>query len=278
MGVVVGVGSALGFLVLFPAPGAWLLLGIVAAVTVIIYVIGAKLVSAATSPCECPEGDFVRHLLVGLNAGLNGVLGAKVYGALLGTGMGVVVGAALGLFVLLSIFESITGSDVYQGFLGWANWLLPTSWLITGLGFLFWVISALGHIFGYLIGRSGYFRIQGMRANLQTGTFFTRGGLIANLNPIDTAFNMGNFAFVDAKPHLPPEESPKWHIDHEAGHTLNLAAFGSVFHLVGAIDENVTGGRENAFSERLAESNDPATCLQHIIIPMWTHVRSARQP
>ena len=61
---------------------------------------------------------------------------------------------------------------------------------------------------------------------------------------------------------------PTWHLEHEAGHTLNLAAFGSIFHFIGPIDENVTGGDANAYSKRLAESNDPAT-TQPNIIPMW---------
>ena len=34
----------------------------------------------------------------------------------------------------------------------------------------------------------------------KTGTIFMKGGwLIATSTPIDTAFNMGNFAFVDTK-------------------------------------------------------------------------------
>ena len=70
---------------------------------------------------------------------------------------------------------------------------------------------------------------------------------------------MGNFCFVDrAHPHM--------EIEHEAGHTLNLAAFGSIFPLVGAIDENVIRNGANAFSERLADSNDPHASST---LPMW---------
>ena len=71
---------------------------------------------------------------------------------------------------------------------------------------------------------------------------------------------MGNFSFVDYK-------SSGWHMEHEAGHTLNLAAFGSVFHLIGALDENATTRGANAFSERLAESN--STGVRGSNIPMW---------
>ncbi|MPZ68917.1 MAG: hypothetical protein GEU71_05250 [Actinobacteria bacterium] len=279
IGAVVGIGSGIALIVLLPGIGGWIILGVLLVATVVGYVVANKYVSSAASPCECPEGDFTRYLLVGLNAGLNGVLAGKIYALIFGTAAGVVLATALAALSMLAIFGSISTNDIYQAFLGWANWLLPTSWLIVLLGFLFWIVSGLGHLFGYVIGRSNYFRIQMMRADWKTGTFFTRGGLIANLNPIDTAFNMGTFAFVDAKPHLPPEESPEWHLEHEAGHTLNLGAFGSIFHLIGAIDENVTGGGHEAFSERLAESNDPATTLADIIIPMWAPgPSSTRQP
>ncbi len=81
-------------------------------------------------------------------------------------------------------------------------------------------------------------------------------GVIGWLNWI---MPMGNFSFVDYK-------SDEWHKDHEAGHTLNLAAFGFLFHLIGALDENVLR-RGNAYSERLAESN--STGMSGNNIPMW---------
>ena len=87
-----------------------------------------------------------------------------------------------------------------------------------------------------------------------------RGGLIANLNPIDTAFNMGNFSFVDYR-------SSSWHKQHEAGHTLNVAAFGSLFHVKGALDENAIRRGTHALSERLAESNSSGVHGSNI--PRW---------
>jgi len=96
-------------------------------------------------------------------------------------------------------------------------------------------------------------------AQIETGTFFMKGGLAANLNYLHTAFNMGNFSFVDYT-------SGYWHKEHEAGHTLNLAAFGFIFHLIGAIDENIFR-RADAYSERLAESNASGDSGSNI--PMW---------
>ena len=104
-----------------------------------------------------------------------------------------------------------------------------------------------------------YLKLQDIKVDWATGTFFIKGGLISNLNVWDTAFNMGNFSFVDMN-------SNAWHIEHEAGHTLNLAAFGCFFHLIGAFDELVIRGG-NAYSERLAESNSSGTGGNNIA--MW---------
>jgi hypothetical protein len=73
---------------------------------------------------------------------------------------------------------------------------------------------------------------------------------------------MGNFSFVHY-------QATSTHMEHEVGHTLNLGAFGSLFHLVGAIDENlpVIGSGHKAFSELLAESNDLSG---HARLLMWS--------
>src|SRR6476661_5474911 len=120
---------------------------------------------------------------------------------------------------------------------------MPMSWLVLGLGLIFFVLSVLGHLVLALLFKVQFFSIKGVDVDWKTGTFFTLGGWISNLSPIDTAFNMSLFSYVDAA-------SRSWHMEHEAGHTLNLAAFGSIFHFIGAINENVTGGGANAFSER----------------------------
>lgn len=234
---------------------SWVALGVVAGVVVVSYIGGAV---AASFPATHGFAELVRGWLVGINASLNGFLAFVLLDATAGEVPGIVVGAALGLVNLIAVFRPISQSEVYQGFIGWLNWTMPMSWLVVVLGLLFFLVSLLGHAF--TAGRVPYLRIQGLAADWKTGTFFMRGGLIANLNPIDTAFNMGNFSFVDYR-------SSGWHMEHEAGHTLNLAAFGSLFHLVGAVDENATGRGANAFAERLAESNSSGASGTNI--PMW---------
>lgn len=250
-GTLAGVAGVVGLY--FGLGIGWISLAIIVGVTLLSY-IGAHF-TAATG-----FGEFMRGWLIGLNAGLNGFLGAVVYYHLLGPA-GVAVGVILGALNFVTVFPVVSRNEVFQGFLGWLCLLQPMSYLVAGLGFLFYLVNLILHLVS-LATKTRYLRIIGMRIDWKTGTFFQRGGLISNMNPIDTAFNMGTFSFVD-------KNSSAWHIEHEAGHTLNLATFGSLFHLVGAINENVTGSGANAFAERLAESNNPST-TQGNIIAMWT--------
>jgi hypothetical protein len=75
---------------------------------------------------------------------------------------------------------------------------------------------------------------------------------------------MGNFSFLTRE-----AKEIDYLTEHEAGHTLNLAALGFVTHLIGALDENVFGGGSDAYTELLAESNVPAAKRQGPIFPMW---------
>jgi len=264
-GALVG-AAVLGVLgYLLPSLGfLWILLVVVGGVTIIGYLFAYFFVGQG-------GGEFFRGFLIGANAAANAALGATVYGILFGGIAGLLVGLALGVLNLLAMFKVFTNSGFFQGLLGWLNFLLPMSWLVTGLGLLFMALSGLGAL---ILGWGAetpnpadnpFFKITDTAADWKTGTFFLRGGWIANCNPLrGSAFNMGNFAF--AKRDAPSS----MHIEHEAGHTLNLAAFGSVFHFVGALDENVFGSGSQAFAERLAESNNPGSASSAIVLKMWT--------
>ncbi len=65
-------------------------------------------------------------------------------------------------------------------------------------------------------------------------------------------YNLGNFAYI----HRDSAASASL-VGHETGHTLNVAAFGSIWHFIGAIDENVVGRGAGAYAEQLADSHDP---------------------
>jgi hypothetical protein len=197
-----------------------------------------------------------RGLLTGTKAGLD----ATFLALLFGLPVGLVLGIVIGLIVFLAAFDAVSGSDLYQGFLGWANWLMPTSWLVVGLGLAFFVVNLLGHLIGYWIARQQFAKVSAFRIDWKTGSFFTKGGFVSNLNSWDTAFNMGNFAFVDSN-----NTDASWDMEHEAGHNLNLGGYGSVFHFVGFFDEVVFGNHDAAYAERIADSNDPGHSNPQVI-------------
>jgi RHS repeat-associated protein len=183
-------------------------------------------------------GDFWRGFMIGLNAGLNAVIGTMVFGP--------VIGVALGVINFLAAFDGIAGNRIYQGILGYSSWLMPMSWIVNALGLIFFVINII--VAGVTFQQWDAAKIDNIHVNWETGSIIISGGLI---RPAGSAsgFDMGNFVFL--KPGSTAE-------GHETGHTLNLAAYGWIFHFIGALDENVTGGGADAFAEHLADSHDPS--------------------
>lgn len=256
IGAGIGAGATVtaGLLIGTALPALGVAAGVIGALIIAAYIVASFTVGSSF-------GEVVRGFLIGINAGLNFVLVTLLLGAIVGsTTNPAVLGIAIGLGVanLLAVIGPISRNGVYQFIIGYLNWFLPMSWLIVALGLIFFLLNALGALCVGLPG-VGFFKIQQLAFDWSTGTMFTKGGFISNLNPIDTAYNMGNFAFVDHLHH-------DMEIEHEAGHTLNLAAFGSIFHLIGAIDENIIRNGANAFSERLAESNASSGAAT---LPMW---------
>lgn len=256
VGSFIGLGGAAALYFLIGI--SWIGLAVLAGGSILFYIVAALGSSSRTNTTGF--GELMRGFLIGLNAGLNGLIAYGVALLLVAETAAAAVAAAIGALGYLSVFAPISQSEVYQGFLGWLTWVMPMSWLIVALGLLFLVFSFLLSLF--TLFQVPYLSLTGLRVEWKTGTIFVKGGLVANLNYLDTAFNMGNFSFVDAK-------SASWHMEHEAGHTLNLSAFGSFFHLLGAVDENILPARgANAYAERLADSNVPSSSAANI--PMWS--------
>lgn len=254
VGVIVGVVLAVVVIAAFVVGVGWGLLALAGAIGLLTAgYMGARELAGTDG------GEFLRGMLIGINAGANFVLATLVFGLMFGWVAGLVIGITLGVINFLAAFDTIAHSEVYQGILGWTNWFMPMSWLVIGLGATLWVLNVLGFLFTF--GQVDALKIDGMRVDWKTGTIFTKGGWISNLNAWDTAFNMGNFAFVDTN-----FSDPNWAMEHEAGHNLNLAAYGSIFHFIGFIDEMISGA--SAFSEQLAEGNDPSATGP--TLPQWT--------
>lgn len=253
IGAIVGVIAAIAVAALVIMTGG--LLGLViGAVLVIGLVAVSYIVASATAGTDF--GEFMRGFLIGFNAGLNAILATAIFGP--------VVGVALGVINFLAAFDTIANSSVYQGILGWSSWLMPMSWLATGVGLIFFVLNVIPVIFTGNQVES--VKIHSLSIDWGTGTIVMEGGW-TYLSGFNGGFNLGNFAYVTPGSNV---------TDHETGHTLSVAAFGSIFHFIGAIDENgVQSNPADAYAERLADSHDPngptdrGLAGMDPVIPMW---------
>jgi hypothetical protein len=197
----------------------------------------------------------MRGFMIGFNAGMNGVLAGVIFGP----GVGIV----LGVINFLATFDGIAQNSVYQGILGWYSWMMPMSWGVTYVGLLiyFWNLVLAGVTFQQWDAA----KIDKLAIDWKTGTIVMLGGLIRN----GTAFNMGNFVFLDPKyvNGSSPDQTFDAVVRHETGHTLNTATFGTAFEIADFIGENVVGAGENDYGEKFAESH--ANRPGRPTIPMW---------
>jgi len=253
LGAIVGVivGVAVAALTIMTGGLFGILVGIALAIAIVAV---SYVVASATEGTAF--GEFMRGFMIGFNAGMNAVLASMIFGP--------VIGVALGVVNFLAAFDTIANSSVYQGILGWTSWLMPMSWLATGVGLIFFVLNVIPALFTG--NQVDAVRIHSLSIDWGTGTIVMEGGWLF-LPGFNGGYNLGNFAYMT------PGSGVR---DHETGHTLNVAAFGSIFHFIGAIDENaVQSTPANAYAEQLADSHDPNGPIERQrrgeepIIPMW---------
>jgi RHS repeat-associated protein len=249
VGAIVGVIAAVALVV--ATAGLAAVFGVAGVLMGIVLGIGVVAVSYAVADATAGSdfGEFMRGFMIGMNAGLNAVLASAVFGP--------VIGITLGVINFLAAVDSIANSEVYQGILGWASWLMPMSWLATAVGLIFFVLNVIPALF--TLNQVEAVKIESLSIDWKTGTIIMEGGWTF-LPGFRGGFNLGNFAYIT------PGSTVQ---EHETGHTLSNAAFGSIFHFIGAIDENILRSNPaDAYAERIAESNDPTT-TDPDIIPMW---------
>jgi hypothetical protein len=248
-GIALGLGITKGF-------GSSFWLGLLALLLLIVVCVVLYLVARTRTSAESRAGEFMPGVLLGLNTGVNGVLIAAIVGP--------IVAVIICVLPALAVIEVVGRSEIYQGFLGWGNWLLPMSWPIVAIGLLILIASGIAALVNLAI-HSSFLEIEKFKIQAKTGTWFLVGGLggNSNANPDSTGFNMGVFAF------LRHGKASDYLYEHESGHTLNLGIWGTVIHLVGALDENVFGGHNQAYTELFAESHVPLGSRQGPIFPMW---------
>lgn len=218
---------------------------------------------AAAATVKSDFSEFMRGFSIGLNAGLNAMIGSMIFGP--------VVGIALGVINFLAAFDGIAGDrgGTYQAVLGWSSWLMPMSWIATviGLGVFIFDLIAAG-VSGNDRGTAA--RIRSIKIDWATGAIVTHGGLAMDANAL--GYDLGNFVYINR---TASRRVGAGTIAHETGHVLQVAAFGSIWHFVGAWDENVgpNGGRKwDAYAEHLAEGHNPPGIWGGAWVPMWARM------
>lgn len=124
---------------------------------------------------------------------------------------------------------------------------MPMSWPATALGTIVFLIAR---------GSAAWARTIRLRLDASTGTIETSG--LPRLCRFRGGLNLGNFSFLLGTCATP--FSAVGISSHETGHTLNVAAFGSVWHLLGnGIEQNVWPFNRgmHAYGELLAEGLRP---------------------
>lgn len=248
---------ALGLLIWFAAVG-------------IAYAFGALSLIGATAPTPAPGGatsvgptvvdSLARGFFVGSTAVAN-LATLVVLGSL--WGLPVLIGFVVGAVGLLCVIPPLTRWAPFKAILGWLSWVMPMSWLATALGLLVFLINVVG--------------APGLRLDVTTGTIETTGGFfvmwLASLTgSTGGGWNLGSFSFLAGPVGSgirTPFGSPGISA-HESGHALAVAAYGSFFHYVDAVDENVPplsrGAR--AYGELVAESHFPGSGRYYL--PVWS--------
>ncbi len=247
------VGAIAGVAAVVVTAGAVIAIGGVAGLIVgVVLAIGfvcAAYAFASASDYGSNTQEFFRGFMIGFNAGLNVAIGTAVFGPF--------VGIALGVINFLAAFDTIAQSEFYQGVLGWSAWFMPMSWAATGLGLGFFAVNLVAALF--TLNQVDAVKIHSISIDWGTGTIVTEGGALF-LPEYSGGYNLGNFTFVTEGSDV---------VAHETGHTLSNAAFGSIFHFVGAVDENwIQENKQDAFAEWLAEGQQKRGYRKYH--PMWT--------
>ena len=185
-----------------------------------------------------------------------------------------IVLALLALVPVLVIFSALARSRVVQILVGWTTWVMPLSWIVDAIGVVLFVPFAAAGILRH--GRDAL-RLDPTSGTLETQFDFSDIPII----PSDTnGFSLGFFTYLNSDTTNPRSFLNRSVSAHEAGHTLDTGAFGGVFLLVNALDENVLRTPPANFlslGELYSESRAPGTYQVgpppgHICpyVPLWS--------
>ncbi|GAB4277634.1 MAG: hypothetical protein Kow0056_09290 [Coriobacteriia bacterium] len=219
-----------------------------ALVGLVALVVGLYVAAHRSANSDSEAEESARAGLAVTNAALNASMlagacpGAAGFAALVG------LGAAK---------PEVARQPLFKRVLGWANWVLPMSWPVNAVGAAILAGNAIGHL--VLGGRDERARIRSITLDASCGCIVVEGGILY-APAFEGGFSMGVFTFI-----TPGAQSV---LPHEAGHALNLAAFGWLFHLTGGWDRKLRRDPMKAYAERLAEGNRPDS-RRHDAIAFW---------
>ncbi|MEX2153784.1 MAG: hypothetical protein WD825_10640 [Gemmatimonadaceae bacterium] len=267
IGLSTGTALLIGLLSLFIATAIGYAL---AAVGTLGPIAATPLSPTATSPLPpAPLELFMRGFLIGMAASINFAGWSIILG-------NPIVGAVAALITLGAAIPGLSAVLAYQILLGWTSIFMPMGYLflIIPFGLILFLLAVFPAIAS---GGPG-----ALRFDVRTFTFEVTGGafigFMLSITPAPFAgFNMGPFVFLSLPAVVPPPPVTTVQTpfavpglsSHETGHTLNLAAFGSAYHWMNALDQNIPplARRSLAYGELTAESHAKRNFARHVT--MW---------
>ena len=283
---------------IFFSAGAWLMLLfsvlIITAIVFISYWIASIGLPATIRNPASPATGLVtvgpaersgRGMLTGFNAGVNYVLLLSLLIALPG---GLAISTVLALINFGACMRAVSNHPIYQTVLGYSTLFLPMAAPINLAGLITLLINTVAFMAGKPLS---------LFTDWRRATLVMYGGIVHGC--YRTAFNMANFTVVHPAigfdtpwrdegsvlwPFCPAslssspgirESTVQGVLLHETAHTLNVGAFGFIYHLIGFADEflpmpwspGITAGA-NAHAELTAESGLRAAHRNWV--DMWT--------
>lgn len=182
--------------------------------------------------------------------------------------------ALLAVVPVLVIFSALAHSRVVQILVGWTTWIMPLSWIVGAIGVVAFVPFGTAGILRH--GRDAL-RIDPTSGTLEVQVNFSD---VPWASSGTSGFSLGFFTFLNTDTKTPKSFLDRSVSAHESGHTLDTGAFGGIFLLVNAFDQNVLRALPDSYyslGEMYAESRAPGTSRVAIVpthirpyLPLWS--------
>ena len=222
--------------------------------------------TATPNPISNNSEHTLRSIMIGMNVVPSSAAAFVVAAPTAGPMAGVI---ATWVFVVISLaaFFPLSQNRFFQGFLGWTGWITPLSLVVTGLGFLLFVVNLPFTIISAIASGAG---VSPVRLDFTSGVVESAGWGPASWFNGGTAYSVGHFTFIGpatttfgASPaplqgaFLPPLTMNGTVSGHEVGHSLDWVAFGPLRWILAIVDQILMGNATTAYTELTADSRTP---------------------